>query len=350
MLNLAYSFKLKHVVIIDVLIVAAGFVLRVAAGVPLVDVVRFSPWLYMCMALLALFLGFAKRRQELMLLKDNAINSRAILEEYNLEFVDSMQNVIMACTIIAYSLYTFLAEGLPANHTMMLTIPFVLYGIFRYLYLVHVRGEIAPPDEVALKDRPLQIDAVLWALSVVIILYVLPEVTLTPALSIQGEGDPVLLAHWEKERMRVILQRRILMSTLLIHHIQNLITMNADRQQLADGAIFVRDNFIEYVGPTADLPPDRAAQADRVIDAREMIILPGLVNTHHHLYQTLTRCIAVDSGLFNWLKTLYPIWARMDGEAVYASALTGMAELILSGCTTSSDHSVSLPQRREVGR
>ena len=175
MLNLAYSFKLKHVVIIDVLIVAAGFVLRVAAGVPLVQVARFSPWLYVCMALLALFLGFAKRRQELILLKDNAINSRAILQEYNLEFVDSMQNVVMACTIIAYSLYTFLAEGLPPNHAMMLTIPFVLYGIFRYLYLVHVRGEIAPPDEVALKDRPLQIDGALWALSVIIILYVLPK-------------------------------------------------------------------------------------------------------------------------------------------------------------------------------
>jgi 4-hydroxybenzoate polyprenyltransferase len=174
-LNLAYSFKLKHVVIIDVLIVAAGFVLRVAAGVPLVQVARFSPWLYVCMALLALFLGFAKRRQELILLKDNAISSRAILQEYNLEFVDSMQNVVMACTIIAYSLYTFLAEGLPPNHAMMLTIPFVLYGIFRYLYLVHVRGEIAPPDEVALKDRPLQIDGALWALSVIIILYVLPK-------------------------------------------------------------------------------------------------------------------------------------------------------------------------------
>jgi hypothetical protein len=86
-----------------------------------------------------------------------------------------MQNVVMACTIIAYSLYTFLAEGLPPNHAMMLTIPFVLYGIFRYLYLVHVRGEIAPPDEVALRDRPLQLDLVLWALSVVLILYVLPR-------------------------------------------------------------------------------------------------------------------------------------------------------------------------------
>jgi len=174
-INLAYSFKLKHIVIVDVLIVAAGFVLRVAAGVPLVQVVRFSPWLYMCMALLALFLGFAKRRQELMLLKDGAINARAILNEYNLEFLDGMLNVIMASTILAYSMYTFLAEGLPPNHTMMLTIPFVLYGIFRYLYLVHVRGESAPPDEVALKDRPLQIDLALWALSVVVFLYVIPR-------------------------------------------------------------------------------------------------------------------------------------------------------------------------------
>ena len=133
------------------------------------------------------------------------------------------------------------------------------------------------------------------------------------------------------------------MPTLLVRNIQKLITLNADRQQVADGAIFVRDNVIDYVGPTVDLPPDRAAQADRVIDARDLIILPGLVNTHHHLYQTLTRCIAVDSVLFNWLKTLYPIWARLDGEAVYVSALTGMAELILSGCTTSSDHLYLFP-------
>ena len=133
------------------------------------------------------------------------------------------------------------------------------------------------------------------------------------------------------------------MPTLLVRNIQKLITLNADRQQVADGAIFVRDNVIDYVGPAVDLPPDCAAQADRVLDARDLIILPGLVNTHHHLYQTLTRCIAVDSVLFNWLKTLYPIWARLDGEAVYVSALTGMAELILSGCTTSSDHLYLFP-------
>ncbi len=180
LINVAYSFKLKHLVIIDVLIVAAGFVLRVAAGAPLVVVERFSPWLYVCMALLALFLGFAKRRQEIVLLNNGAVNARgsstrAILNEYNLEFLDGMLNVIMASTILAYSMYTFLAEGLPPNHTMMLTIPFVLYGIFRYLYLVHVRGETAPPDEVALKDRPLQIDLALWALSVVVFLYIIPR-------------------------------------------------------------------------------------------------------------------------------------------------------------------------------
>jgi 4-hydroxybenzoate polyprenyltransferase len=174
--NIAYSFKLKHVVIIDVIIIASGFVLRVGAGVPLVNVVRFSPWMYVIIALLALFIGFAKRRQELMEMQEGAVNTRAILEEYNLEFLDGMLNVIMASTILAYSLYTFLAEGLPANHTMMLTVPFVLYGIFRYLYLIHVRGETAPPDEVLFKDRPMQIDVVLWGLSVVLILYILPRV------------------------------------------------------------------------------------------------------------------------------------------------------------------------------
>ncbi len=138
------------------------------------------------------------------------------------------------------------------------------------------------------------------------------------------------------------------MSTLLVRNIQNLITLNATRQQIADGAIFVRDNVIDFVGSTGQLPPDRAVAADRVIDAREMIIMPGLVNTHHHLYQTLTRCIAVDSMLFNWLKTLYPIWARMNGEAVYTSALTGMAELILSGCTTSSDHLYLFPNNARL--
>jgi cytosine/adenosine deaminase-related metal-dependent hydrolase len=124
------------------------------------------------------------------------------------------------------------------------------------------------------------------------------------------------------------------MSTLLLKHADLLVTMDATRRKIADGGLFVRDNEIVQAGPTADLP----STADTVIDARGMIVLPGLVNTHHHLYQTLTRCIAQDSVLFDWLETLYPIWARLTPEAVTVSATVGLAELMLSGCTTSSDH------------
>ena len=124
------------------------------------------------------------------------------------------------------------------------------------------------------------------------------------------------------------------MSTLLLKHADLLVTMDAERRRVADGGLFIRDNAIVQAGPTAELPET----ADTVIDARGMIILPGLVNTHHHLYQTLTRCIAQDSVLFDWLVTLYPIWARLTPEAVYVSAKVGLAELMLSGCTTSSDH------------
>ena len=124
------------------------------------------------------------------------------------------------------------------------------------------------------------------------------------------------------------------MSTLLLKHADMLVTMDDERRRVADGGLFIRDNAIVQAGPTAELPET----ADSVIDARGMIILPGLVNTHHHLYQTLTRCIAQDSVLFDWLVTLYPIWARLTPEAVYVSAKVGLAELMLSGCTTSSDH------------
>ena len=124
------------------------------------------------------------------------------------------------------------------------------------------------------------------------------------------------------------------MPTLLLKHADLLVTMDAGRRRIPDGGLFVRDNEIVQVGPSAELP----AAADRVINARGMIVLPGLVNTHHHLYQTLTRCLAQDSGLFGWLTTLYPIWARLTPEAVYVSAKVGLAELMLSGCTTSSDH------------
>ncbi len=126
------------------------------------------------------------------------------------------------------------------------------------------------------------------------------------------------------------------MTTTLIHHTKTIVTMDADRREIADGGILVRDNVIEQVGPMRELP----VQADQIIDLSNHIVLPGLVNTHHHLYQTLTRAVpaAQDANLFQWLTTLYPIWANLTAESVYVSALVGMAELMLSGCTTSSDH------------
>ena len=169
--NVAYSFKLKHVVIFDVLSIALGFVLRVAAGVVLVPAERFSPWLFVFTTLLSLFLGFAKRRGEIVLLEGNATHHRAILDEYSLPFLDSMLSTITSATIVTYSFYTFSAVNLPENHTMMLTIPFVLYGIFRYLYLVHVRGETKAPDEMFLSDRPLLVTVVLFALAAALVLY-----------------------------------------------------------------------------------------------------------------------------------------------------------------------------------
>ena len=134
------------------------------------------------------------------------------------------------------------------------------------------------------------------------------------------------------------------MSTLLLKNATLLVTMDGERRRLAGGGLFVRDQVIEQVGPSDTLP----TEANRILDARGMIILPGLVNTHHHLYQTLTRCLAQDDGLFGWLRTLYPIWARMNAEAVYVSAKVGLAELLLSGCTTSSDHLYLYPNGSRI--
>ncbi len=131
------------------------------------------------------------------------------------------------------------------------------------------------------------------------------------------------------------------MPTLLLRNAELILTMDDKKTRFRNGGIFVRDNFIEAVGPTENLPPT----ADTIIDASGMIVLPGLVNTHHHLYQTLTRVVpkAQNAKLFDWLVTLYPIWARLTSEAVYISALVGMAELLLSGCTTTTDHLYIFP-------
>jgi 8-oxoguanine deaminase len=123
-------------------------------------------------------------------------------------------------------------------------------------------------------------------------------------------------------------------TTLLIRNARLLVTMDAQRREIADGAVLVRDQVIEAVGPSAELP----STADEVIDARDQIVIPGLVNTHHHMYQTLTRACVQDHELFGWLRGLYPIWANLTPEMVLVSTQTAMAELLLSGCTTTSDH------------
>jgi cytosine/adenosine deaminase-related metal-dependent hydrolase len=124
--------------------------------------------------------------------------------------------------------------------------------------------------------------------------------------------------------------------TLLVRHARLLVTMDAQRREIPDGAVFIRGHVVEQVGASAELPQE----ADEVIDASGHLVMPGLVNTHHHMYQSLTRVVpaAQDGELFNWLTTLYPIWANLTSEMIRVSTLTAMAELMLSGCTTSSDH------------
>lgn len=131
------------------------------------------------------------------------------------------------------------------------------------------------------------------------------------------------------------------MATLLVRHARVLVTMDDQRREIADGALFARDGVIESVGPTATLP----AQADTVIDATGQVLLPGLVNTHHHFYQTLTRALpaAQDAALFGWLQALYPVWAGLTPEMLHVSTQVALAELMLSGCTTASDHHYIFP-------
>ncbi len=171
LLMILYSFWLKNIVIIDVLTVAAGFVLRVAAGVVVVRAARFSPWLYLCMVFGALFIAISKRRHELLLLNENANAHRSIFDEYNMALLDDMIRMVTASTAMAYSLYTFSAPNLPQNHAMMLTIPFVLYALFRYMYLVQVQGKGGTPEELILEDKPLLLAIALWSLAAVVIMY-----------------------------------------------------------------------------------------------------------------------------------------------------------------------------------
>jgi len=170
-LQIIYSLWLKYVVIVDVFVIAAGFLLRVVAG-GLVINVSLSSWLLICTILLAFFLAMSKRRHELVLLEHNAQNHRSILREYSPYLLDQMMAVVTASTLIAYSLYTISTETINKFGTKKLiyTIPFVLYGIFRYLYLVHQKSEGGSPEALIIKDKPLLVDIFLWAMTVVLIL------------------------------------------------------------------------------------------------------------------------------------------------------------------------------------
>jgi len=169
-LNLTYSKWLKHIVLLDIIVLTSFYVIRVAAGVTLIDVVRFSPWLYIFTTFLALLIGTGKRRAELSQLADRT-GSRRVLDGYTLGFLDHLITLASGVTIITYSLYTFSAPNLPENHAMMFTIPFVIYSIFRYQYLLQVADTGDAPEEIVLSDRPIQLAVLFYGLTVLIIFY-----------------------------------------------------------------------------------------------------------------------------------------------------------------------------------
>jgi len=172
LLILAYSLWLKKIMILDVLVIASGFVLRVLAGLSVITVAYFSPWLFVLTTLLAMYLAFGKRLAELKLLETDAINHRKTLDGYTVPLLNQYIMVILTAILITYTFYTFSAHPGQSNYAMMLTLPFVVYGIFRYLYLIQSDLTTSSPEEVLLKDRPLQIAIALWGLSVIAIIYI----------------------------------------------------------------------------------------------------------------------------------------------------------------------------------
>lgn len=172
-LQLLYGALLKHVAIVDLLAIAFGFVLRAVAGALLIRV-PVSPWLVLCAGLLALFLATAKRRHELLLLREQSGDHRPVLREYSAELLDSFMVTLSAATITSYALYTFYEPSTP-YHLMMLTIPFVIYGVLRYQSLVLIGGGGGRPEEVLLTDRPILAAVVLWAIAAITVLYAAPE-------------------------------------------------------------------------------------------------------------------------------------------------------------------------------
>ena len=177
-INFFYSVKLKHVVLIDVLTITSGYVLRVAGGALVITGVKFSPGLYAVIALLALFLAISKRRQELVMLGADASQVRPIFKDYNLPLLDEMMRMVTTSVLVAYILYTIESPSILLSNTKLalITVPFVMYGLFRYLFLVHVKGEGSAPDEVLLRDRPLQAAIILWGVAFLVVLYIIPPI------------------------------------------------------------------------------------------------------------------------------------------------------------------------------
>jgi 4-hydroxybenzoate polyprenyltransferase len=172
LLNLSYSNWLKHIPLIDVLVLASFYVIRVGAGVALIEVERFSPWLYVTTGFGALYLGIGKRRAELIAAGQAGGSRRKVLDGYTLAFLDQLILIVLTLTIFTYSFYTFSAPNLPENHAMMLTIPFVIYGVFRYLYLMNVGNHGEAPEDILFSDRGVQATIVLWGLSILLIFYI----------------------------------------------------------------------------------------------------------------------------------------------------------------------------------
>ena len=168
-MNLGYSSFLKRLIILDVMVVSSGYLLRIVAGALIIDV-TVSPWLYTTIGVGALFIALGKRYSELRAAGGNAANQRAVLEQYSPEFLRQLISITSTSTLVAYALYTFTASNVPTNHTMMLTLPFVIFGLFRYLYLINQTNEAESPELVIIRDKPLIIDILLWVATAIIVL------------------------------------------------------------------------------------------------------------------------------------------------------------------------------------
>lgn len=172
LLTALYTLSLKYVMLVDVIVIAVGFVIRAIAGAVALNV-AFSAWLVVCTLFLALFLGLSKRRHEIHILEKQAVNHRRVLNEYSIQFLDSINLIVVGATIITYTIYTCSPEVVRrlGSDKMYLTLPFVVYGMFRYLYLVHENGEVGDPSMLLLRDRSLGLAILLWALACVGIIY-----------------------------------------------------------------------------------------------------------------------------------------------------------------------------------